>query len=451
MNNLHNPIAVRVQRVQELWLKQSTAYPQARVFVLRYESSDAPLVEGFLALEPTEHGLSDDTFLLFRVSLNSTAQLLKAIISEWINTFQREQQEHPEWNWTEFSSFAEEFKLCSMQDRSSLWSFYQRMLTSFKRFEGIEGNRLVQVLLLDRVESIDILKESLRAFADNLPSFASILLMEDKSKESLYEPIIKGLGKKACLFSLPNQRMNEAYKELAAQGESSDPEVQYRMLLFELGEAAQKQDKGRLKRLAEQRFVPLCRSMNDTAMWVSSYLIVAGFMMQIKGEEKYTQELLDKGLEILQVESPADDPFKFSDLLIQYHMYKGACYAMNKYLGDATSSFMHAVAVAKEVGHKAFAVNAYNSALVVTLKRERRDYFPILKEAYSYVIAFSDEELKSINISFIVSAYLDKEQGLNSKQRDTLRSRMVELYGVHWDASPKEAMKHFQESQHTPL
>ena len=191
--------------------------------------------------------------------------------------------------------------------------------------------------------------------------------------------------------------------------------------------------------------------MNDTAMWVSSYLIVAGFMMQIKGEEKYTQELLDKGLEILQVESPADDPFKFSDLLIQYHMYKGACYAMNKYLGDATSSFMHAVAVAKEVGHKAFAVNAYNSALVVTLKRERRDYFPILKEAYSYVIAFSDEELKSINISFIVSAYLDKEQGLNSKQRDTLRSRMVELYGVHWEASPKEAMKHFQESQHTPL
>ena len=256
MNNLHNPIAVRVQRVQELWLKQSTAYPQTRVFVLRYEPSDAPLVEGFLALEPTEHGLSDDTFLLFRVSLNSTAQLLKAIISEWINTFQREQQEHPEWNWTEFSSFIEEFKLCSMQDRSSLWSFYQRMLTSFKRFEGIEGNRLVQVLLLDRVESIDILKESLCAFADNLPSFASILLMEDKSKESLYEPIIKGLGKKACLFSLPNQRMNEAYKELAAQGESSDPEVQYRMLLFELGEAAQKQDKGRLKRLAAQRFVP---------------------------------------------------------------------------------------------------------------------------------------------------------------------------------------------------
>ena len=123
---------------------------------------------------------------------------------------------------------------------------------------------------------------------------------------------------------------------------------------------------------------------------------------------------------------------------------------MSKYLGDATSSFMHAVAVAKDVGHNAFAVNAYNSALVVALKRERRDYFPILKEAYSYVIAFSDEELKSINISFIVSAYLDKEQGLNSKQRDTIRSRMIGLYGVHWDASPKEAMKHFQESQHTP-
>mgnify|MGYP001669253672 CR=1 FL=1 len=51
MNNLHNPIAVRVQRVQELWLKQSTAYPQTRVFVLRYEPSDAPLVEGFLALD----------------------------------------------------------------------------------------------------------------------------------------------------------------------------------------------------------------------------------------------------------------------------------------------------------------------------------------------------------------------------------------------------------------
>lgn len=450
MNNLHNPIAVRVQRVQELWLKESTAHPQARVFILRYEPSDAPLVEGFLALEPTEHGLSDDTFLLFRVSLNNTEQLLKAIISEWIATYQREQQEHPEWNWIEFSSYQEEFKLCSKQGSSTLWNFYQRMLTSFKQFEGLDGNRLVQVLLLDRIESIDILKETLQAFANNLPSFASILLIEDKSKESLYEPIIKELGKKAYLFYLPNQRMNEAYKELAAQGESSDPEVQYRMLLFELGEAAQKQDKGRLKRLAEQRFIPLCRSMNDTAMWVSSYLIVAGFMMQIKGEEKYTQELLDKGLEILQAESPADAPFKFSDLLIQYHMYKGACYAMSKYLSDATSSFMHAVAVAREVGHKAFAVNAYNSALIVALKQERRDYFPILKEAYSYVMAFSNEELKSINISFIVSAYLDKEQELNSKQRDMLRTRMVELYGVHWDASPKEAMKHFQESQHIP-
>ena len=85
MGNEHNPISIRIRQVQDLWLKVRSEKPHARAFVMNYTPEDYALIEGFIGIESTPHGISDDTFLVFHTLLDNKGIFFKSVIEQWLN------------------------------------------------------------------------------------------------------------------------------------------------------------------------------------------------------------------------------------------------------------------------------------------------------------------------------------------------------------------------------
>lgn len=87
---------------------------------------------------------------------------------------------------------------------------------------------------------------------------------------------------------------------------------------------------------------------------------------------------------------------------------------------------------------KSIAVSQYGYALLAALKKDRLFYEPILTEAFEYGYALDDNELRTVNLSFIASTYIDKIYTLDGKEREEIVKRMESLYGEDWQADSKE-------------
>ena len=111
---------------------------------------------------------------------------------------------------------------------------------------------------------------------------------------------------------------------------------------------------------------------------------------------------------------------------------------------------MNAIRISKQTENHAQTINCYNSILLVLLKKEKTDYTPILKEAFEYGYSLTDEELKLINISFIAQAFISKGENVSRKLEQEIDDRMVILYGVHWQESPKDAIRRIEKENKVP-
>ena len=170
-------------------------------------------------------------------------------------------------------------------------------------------------------------------------------------------------------------------------------------------------------------------------MWASAYLIYGGFLLSFN-DFSFTHKILDKGIDIVQ--SAKKDDKDSIQILIQLHDYKGIAYNLSRDPRQAVKCFLKGAEIAKEKELKLTVVNQYNYALLIALKKDRLFYEPILTEAFEYGYSLDDNELKTINLSFIASTYINKVYNLEAQKRKEIEERMESLYGEDWQASSKE-------------
>lgn len=434
MNNEHNPIAVRVGQIQDLWIQSRNEYPEAKVYCLTCNQDDYPLVEGFIRLEGSPYGKSSDTILAFMTDYESPASLYSFLINEWLTSFETDLKKYPEWNWTDFELLKHDAAKLEQDDEKKLKEFYVRMVKSFKEFEGVPDNILGITIIIYRIEDAESLNKCMKELAEALPPHCSLILTDYNGRE-VYESLLHGLKEKACRIKIPNQNMAGAYKEIATQGDPHNPQVRYRRCLFELGEAANAGKKDDVKRLGEE-LVKICREIGGTVMWASAYLIYGGFMLSFKNESTFTHKVLNRGISI--VESDEKKEKDSIQILIQLYDYKGIAYNLSRESKQAVKCFMKGAEIAKEEELKSIAVSQYGYALLAALKKDRLFYEPILTEAFEYGYSLNDNELRTVNLSFIACTYIDKTYNLEAAKREEIINRMEALYGEDWQADSKE-------------
>ena len=433
INNEHNPIAIRISNIQDLWIENREKNPDSKIYCLICAPEDYQLVEGFIRLEASEHGKSSDVIVGFRADYGDKREFFKFLAKEWINSFSVDLEKNPEWHWTDFDALRSEAENIDSFSTSEIRDFYIKLVASFKNFVGDE-NLLGITLFISRIGDVESLNEAIRDIAERLPAGGALVLIDYKKRE-VYNTLLSEMKGKVCLIDIPDQNIASAYKEIATQGDSHDPKVKYRKCLFELGEAASKDNKDEAKKLGNE-LIKLSREIGGTAFMASSYLMFGGFMVKFHREADFCHDLFDKGIEL--VLPKYRDERDCAQILLQLYNYKGTVHSYNKDITGAVKQFMTAVRIAKELDMRTEIVNEYNYALLMALKKDRLTYEPILNEAFEYGYSLPDEELRIINLSFIASTYLDKAYNLDSSKRDEIMKRMSDLYGEDWQLSIRE-------------
>lgn len=364
INNEHNPIAIRISNVQDLWIENREKFPDAKIYCLVCEPTDYQIVEGFIRLEASEHGCTSDIIVGFKADYDDKTDFYKFLIKAWIDSFSMDVEKNPDWDWADFSSFKSELTSINSLSADKLRDLYIRIVTSFKTFVG-NDNLLGITLFISRIGDVEALNEVIKDIAERLPAGVALILIDYKKRE-VYDILLSEMKGKICLIDIPNQNMTGAYKEIATQGNPQDPNVKYRKCLFELGEAASKGNKDGAKKLGHE-LIRLSREIGGTAFMASSYLMFGGFMVRFHREAGFCHDLFDKGIAL--VFPKYHDEQDCAQILLQLYNYKGTVHSYNKDITEAIKQFMTAVKIAKEVNMKTEVVNEYNYALLMALKK----------------------------------------------------------------------------------
>lgn len=123
MNNEHNPIAVRIGNIQQIWNKARIDNPKARLFNMVCTAEDYPLVNGFLKLECSQYGKSSDLLVGNFVDFVDKNSFYFTLIEQWLLTFEDDLKKNPDWNWQDFKTFQEEFKQLKSNNTQELKKF----------------------------------------------------------------------------------------------------------------------------------------------------------------------------------------------------------------------------------------------------------------------------------------------------------------------------------------
>ncbi|CAA0244548.1 hypothetical protein [Tenacibaculum maritimum] len=434
MNNEHNPMAVRIGNIQMLWEKTRQKNKQARLFALVSKSEDYPLVEGFFKLESSPYGKSPDTFVVFFMEFQGKEAFYHSLIQNWLDVFEEDLKKRPSWNWEDFPVLKEAFEKLDKNDEETLKLFYIKLLSSFKKFEGKQENLLIVSLIVKQVVATHKLHEAIKELHEALPKDVGLLLYDYKGR-SLYDAVIQ--EEKGCFIEVPDQDISGAYQEIATQGDPNDPQVRFRKIVFEIGEAAKERNKKKVIRLGEE-LIAVSKKVGDLSFYASAYLIYGSFLFQFKSEKERIQELLDKGIAI--VKPSYQNKKECAGVMLQLMMFKASHYSMIGESDVAIDAFMKHIGYAKELEEGIQVITGYNYVLLIAMKKERAVYQPILEEAFEYGYAMDDESLKIVNFTLIADHYLNKISVAPIKEKEIIE-RMESIYGENWQDSPKTIAK----------
>jgi hypothetical protein len=441
MNNAHNPIAVRVENIQKIWNKTRADKPKAQIFSMICYTEDYPLVDGFIRLESSAYGKSEDSFVAFVIDFYDIKDFYTTIIEQWILTFEEDLKKNPTWNWEDFVSYKQALPEIDKLSIEHLKDFYIKMLISFKKFEARTANLLIVSFLIKKVSDPDLLNESIKELAALLPDTIGFLFLDYQERQQ-YKEVIASMKEKGITIEIPNQQINKAYKEIATQGNPNDPQVQYRKCLFEIGEAAKQNKQEKVKKLGNE-LINISKSTGETSFWASSYLIYASFLFQFKDEKELIHQLLDKGIKITT-------PFykekeDIAGILLQLLAYKGSHYSILGKQDLAIDYFLKQITIAKEIQQEMQVINGYNYALLLAAKKRDGQYTEILDNAFEYGYALTDNTLKIINFTFIANSYLENDPKIDYSEKEAIANRMVTIFGENWKDNPKQIAKQIQE------
>ncbi len=136
MNNQHNPIAQRINYLQDFWIQQRALKPNAQFIRWLIEEPDLPLVNGFYKLESSPHGKIAETIVVMLTDFQSLETFSYQLAKDWIVAFKKDAEKYPELQWQALDGLEASFNKLSTTSGQQADAFLVKLLTQFKAFEG---------------------------------------------------------------------------------------------------------------------------------------------------------------------------------------------------------------------------------------------------------------------------------------------------------------------------
>lgn len=441
MSNEHNPIAQRINYLQDFWMEQRALKPNAQFIRWLIDEADLPLVNGFYKLESSPHGKIQETLVVMLTDFEDLNTFSYGLAKDWLIAFKKDAEKYSALQWKAFNGLETKFKDLSKTNTLLADVFLVELLTQFKTFEG-QPTIMYLGINPRKVTSHNALCVWICHIIKQLPENIGIVVTDYKKGE-YFEPVFS--NEKAHFVKqslrLKDQDMAGAYAKLMTQGNPNDPKVAFRKCMLKMGEATKAQNKEGLIKWGEKG-LSITKNTNDLAFWASAHLIYAGFLFGFKDTERL-KNLLDKGITISE---KAPDDQNLQGVVLQLYGYKAAYYSFIGKRELAKDWFVMQAQLAKQYQQHLVALTAYKNALIVLQqKRETAKIEELAPEAYEFCASIDDAILKTTEFPYIAKNYIDVLRESNTKEdnkkAEEVDQYLTKLFDKNWEVIGEDLIK----------
>lgn len=434
----HNPIALAISLLQNKWIEatKNKDYNFVR-WVLDKKNID--IFKSFLKLESTPYGSLLETFVIMFTPFESDIEFTYSLMNDFLSIFEEENKKGiiPEWN--DFSIFKDELSRVAIEKAKikEINSLFIRMLTSFKTYEN-KKTKLVLGLLPYAISDFKKYTLWLSEILAILPPTIALMSIDDTNNETQKELFGKHFPQRISVFVDKVYDAGDVYKQIATSGNPDDPQVIFRRYLFEMGEAAQKGNKNKVKEWGEKILITTQES-GDKLLWASAFLIYAGFLFSFREITKI-EDLLNKGTRICE-NIFRDEKLKPNviGLLGQFYGYKGAFFNLQKKNKESVEWFEKQGDFMSDNHQFILAISAYQNAILIAQKGFKKELRRIVEKAFKIGYPLEDTLLQTSGFPIIAYNYL-KYIEIDKIEKEEIIGRLNELYGENWQKRASKNM-----------
>lgn len=428
MNHEHNPVAIRISKLQKIWAEATEKVPGYNLARWVIHNEDVDFLNGFLKLESTSHGNVDDIFVVLFTPFGSKETFAKMLISDWLDMYKQGLEEEPQPNAWNFDTYREKLNNLSQGDVGA--SLLIEMLHDFSKYASGETRALVVTLIPRSISENDAYAKWISAFIGrNDFAYSVKFAIVDYAEHNYFESVNTIDNRKVITVAPPNLDMRGAVNELAAMGNPNDPQVQFRTCMMKMGEATGNNKRQELDYWG-LKLIDAGQRSGDQSMFASAHLIYGGFLMHFPAREE-TQQMLQKAEAIAKraVQQDANHII----ILIQIYGYMGALASMHNEHMEALGYFIKQANLSKEHNQLANAISAYKTIIYLCHTHGfAAEYLEHLQNGYLLGLELTDDDLSVTDYSFIAYHYIDAYHYKLPDETAALRQRMENLFGVNW-------------------
>lgn len=438
MNHEHNPVAVRISKLQNIWADATEKVPAYNLARWVIHNEDVDFLNGFLKLESTPHGSLDDIFVVLFTPFGSKETFGRMLVSDWLDMYKQGIEEQPQANAWDFDAYREKLNNLSHGDTGA--SLLKEMLHDFSKYASGETRALVVTLIPRSISENDAYAKWISAFIGRndfayLVKFAIV----DYAEHNYFESVNTIDNRKVITVAPPNLDMRGAVNELAAMGNPNDPQVQFRTCMMKMGEATGNNKRQELDNWG-MKLIDAGQRSGDQSMFASAHLIYGGFLMHFPAREE-TQQMLEKAEAIAKKAVKQDANHVV--ILIQIYGYMGALASMHSEHKEALGYFIKQASLSKEHNQLANAISAYKTIIYLCHTHGfAAEYLEHLQNGYLLGLEFTDDDLSITDYSFIAFHYIETNHYKLPVETTALKERMERLYGLDWH---KDLQQKFEE------
>ena len=446
MTNEHNPIAVRIFRIQQKWMDSLREKRDFKFVRWLIHKDDLPLVNGFYKLESSSYGKISELPVVMLTDFECPETFAYHICKDWIAEYERALKQYPNLPWQEFELFKERIK--GIRDIHHQEGLVVDLLSSYHKFIPNATDRVLLLGIVPRIVSnYRDLNEWLDRLLQQLPPKIGITMIDYQEGE-IFSFLAQKYSKESVSITLENMDMQGAYTELMRQGNPHEPIVMIRCLVIEMGKAAAAKEQRQVHILGK-KMLEIGQASGDTNLWAYTCLVYAGFLFAFKDEQIIP--LLDKAILMLEQERKGATP-EGGVMLLPAYGYKAAYYNFIGQHDLAFKWFIRQVTTGLEQNNIFGAISACKNAIIVAESHSMREQMTeFLHGTFSRFYSLCDEELRPTEIYFVVAFYLQNAPELSNGERKEMRERMISLFGencekrsiakISWFSNPQTLME----------
>ncbi|WP_128331450.1 hypothetical protein [Apibacter sp. HY039] len=427
MTNEHNPVAVRINHIQQKWKNKVQGRKYKVVRLSLTNEDDLPLVNGFYKWESSVHRTIDEVLVVLLTDFETADNYSYQLAKDWINEYEKSLDKIPDLPWIDFPVYKEKvLKANSQQPQGHLLI---EMLTSYQHYIPEQPQKLRIGIVPRKVHSYKDFAIWLDKLALQLPQNIGIVLT-DYSQDSYYSRLMKNPDYSGCTLLIEDQNMKGAYEELIKGGNPNDPQVKFRTCMLEMGKEASLRNSKGVHHWGE-RILDIGQSTGQKEVWASAHLIYAGFLFGFKDSKIHG--LLDRGMQICS-SLQGSQASSALGIQLQLYNYKASYYSIEGHPQKAWEWFIKSTSQAVKNQQYGEAVSSCKNAIILAEKNfMKSDMMRYMEaECFNELYQQEDDFIKATEFSFLANYYLSHSSRISKEEYQRIDERMIRLYGKQW-------------------